>query len=98
MYNAAKLTHGISETRTSQFLFAGPGARKGDSGGGLVFYDDKERRYFLRGIVSSGKSDTWNKPTSVAAFTDISHYLTWLDTERKTVEREQARANKGSPT
>lgn len=81
------------------FIFAGVGARKGDSGSGLIFYDNKKERYFLRGIVSAGKNeDFWDVMTSIASFTDISYYLSWLSEERKILEKEEASVKKGPTT
>ena len=68
----------------------GPGARKGDSGACLIFQDSKNERYFLRGIVSTGKKDA---SSSISTFTDISYHLSWLDRIRSEIERETAAVN-----
>lgn len=65
--------------------FLGAGARKGDSGGGLMFRNSDSGRYYLRGIVSTTDGDN---STSVATFTDISKYVDWLDRVRARVMKE----------
>ncbi|XP_059486850.1 coagulation factor X-like isoform X2 [Neocloeon triangulifer] len=60
----------------------------GDSGGGLAFYDYQKDRYFLRGIVSSGRNksvknaegqEVWTcKPNHFNLFTDLTNYLDWI--------------------
>ena len=55
------------------FLLSGPGARKGDSGGGFVF--KFKNRYYIRGIVSTNNK---NQTSSISAFTDVSLYISWI--------------------
>ncbi|XP_068083161.1 CLIP domain-containing serine protease HP8 isoform X2 [Anabrus simplex] len=53
----------------------------GDSGGGLVFADIVEKKWYIRGIVSVGvQPDAKSKcrKAQFSAFTSISSYRTWL--------------------
>lgn len=52
----------------------GPGVREGDSGGGLLFKDSQFNLYFVRGVVSLKP----NVDTSIAMFTDVSQYISWI--------------------
>ncbi|XP_059488224.1 enteropeptidase-like [Neocloeon triangulifer] len=68
---------GIPQAQTS--------ACKGDSGGGLTFYDrDDTKRHFLRGVVSAspGKRITPNfrscDPAHYALYTDVTNYMDWI--------------------
>lgn len=67
------------------FVFIGAVARKGDSGGGLMFRDPYNGRYYLRGIVSTADRDS---ALNIATFTDISKHLDWLYKVRIEVEKE----------
>ncbi|XP_059489349.1 mannan-binding lectin serine protease 2-like [Neocloeon triangulifer] len=68
---------GIPQTQTS--------ACKGDSGGGLTFYDrDDTERHFLRGVVSMGSVKKFPddfvtcNPKFYALYTDVTNYMDWI--------------------
>lgn len=46
----------------------------GDSGGGLVFKDETDGFFYLRGVVSNRESGE----SSIATFTDITFHITWI--------------------
>ncbi|CAB3370502.1 Hypothetical predicted protein [Cloeon dipterum] len=55
----------------------------GDSGGGLILYDPKTRRFYLRGIVSTAKSQIVDGKavcdySTYALFTDVARYVPWI--------------------
>lgn len=54
----------------------GPGARRGDSGGGFVFLYPHTGKYYLRGIVSARIITQ----VSTSLFTDITRYKKWIKT------------------
>lgn len=66
----------------------GAGARKGDSGAGLVFESEVDRLFYLRGIVSSRDK---HSNSSVAKFTDLTFHIKWLDSIYRAIENEIAK-------
>lgn len=69
-------------------LIKGPGAKPGDSGGGLMYRDPQSRLYFLRGVVSIKDPST---STSIAAFTDISFFVDWISKTLNKIEKPVAK-------
>lgn len=61
----------------------GAGARVGDSGGGLIFKDEKDGFFYLRGVVSTREPGE----SSIATFTDIALYISWIRKVVSTVDR-----------
>ncbi|XP_059487703.1 CLIP domain-containing serine protease B8-like isoform X2 [Neocloeon triangulifer] len=63
-------------------------ACSGDSGGGFVFFNDTLELFFLRGVVSAGRSRTvvtdegefvnTCNPSYYALYTDVTNYMQWL--------------------
>lgn len=68
------------------FVPAGPGARRGDSGGGYVFLHPTSGRYYLRGIVSAR---VLNASTSL--FTDVlfPDHVKWLESNLQEIENRK---------
>lgn len=62
----------------------GPGARPGDSGGGLMFPDAYLGLYYLQGIVSIKDDDD----PSVTVFTNVGEYIKWISDVKRKVENE----------
>lgn len=53
---------------------------RGDSGGGMFIYDDKREAYYLRGLVSQGKTQGDGCKVNIPVlFTDIAYYLKWIE-------------------
>lgn len=69
----------------------GAGARPGDSGGGLLFRNTESYGglYYLRGIVSNKDGTIGEKETSIAAFTDVAQYVTWIYEKRTQIDNEE---------
>lgn len=57
----------------------------GDSGGGMVFLESNSKQqaaWYLRGIVSVGKSDFFGQycdTSSFVVFTDVVQHLPWIN-------------------
>ena len=57
---------------------------QGDSGGGLMCYDDRGRTWVVAGVVSSGiRYGTPGTGSGIRAFkgvyTRVTHYLDWIE-------------------
>ncbi|XP_059487636.1 uncharacterized protein LOC132203702 [Neocloeon triangulifer] len=66
-------------------IINGTSVCNGDSGGGLITFNQNLRRFFLRGIVSSAKSKRLNNGSkdvcdhsAYALFTDVAQYVNWI--------------------
>lgn len=72
-------------------LNLGAGARPGDSGGGLLFRkaNTHGNLYYLRGIVSNKDGTIGEKQTSIAAFTDVAQFASWMYDKRIEIENEE---------
>lgn len=70
-----------------KFVKTGPGARSGDSGGGLLFMDKVTGLYYLRGIVSNKDLSG----SSIATFTDVAQYMAWIVKLIETIERKSGK-------
>lgn len=67
----------------SLYYLTGAGARVGDSGGGLVFKDEKDGFFYLRGVVSNREKGE----SSIATFTDVALHISWIKKIVSNVDR-----------
>ncbi|CAB3385889.1 Hypothetical predicted protein [Cloeon dipterum] len=76
--NFAKIT---SDTTFCAGFRNGSGPCKGDSGGGLYFWDQETRKWSIRGIVSQALLDHEKQSCDLknyVTFTDVSKLLDWI--------------------
>lgn len=57
-----------------KYAWIGPGVSLGDSGSGLLFKNKQTSLHYIRGIASVKDSSN----SSVALFTDIREYSSWI--------------------
>ena len=68
---------------THDMFCAGPAAGgkdvcKGDSGGGYIFEDPGDVRWFLGGLVSWGSSEGCALPNKYGVYLNVNDYLDWI--------------------
>lgn len=69
---------------THDMFCAGPAAGgkdvcKGDSGGGYIFQDPGDDRWFLGGLVSWGSSEGCALPNKYGVYLNLKDYIDWIE-------------------
>lgn len=52
---------------------------KGDSGGGYIFEDPGDKRWFLGGLVSWGSSEGCALPNKYGVYLNVQEYIDWIE-------------------
>ena len=52
---------------------------KGDSGGGYVFQDPGDSRWFLGGLVSWGSNEGCALKNKYSVYLNVEYYLDWIE-------------------
>jgi secreted trypsin-like serine protease len=68
---------------THDMFCAGPAAGgkdvcKGDSGGGYIFQDPDDERWFLGGLVSWGSNEGCALPNKYGVYLNVKDYIDWI--------------------
>lgn len=58
---------------------AGKDVCKGDSGGGYIFQDPEDDRWFLGGLVSWGSEEGCALPNKYGVYLMVNEYLDWIE-------------------